>query len=451
MSTSNNNSGGGSCQIVLSLAHLLQQHSLSYDNEKNALLNASVNCATKLANTSESEVHVILTGSPRPTFAETNAWLLEGTAQSSSSSASPKRKVSNSEMMDSNNDNDDNRPAHLKGSYSIADNVHYSSSNMDIDDETNNDEEDDTEMQDDNNNSSSTVLQEYINEFTNNSSTPNANMNDLASSPGVKTGESVLRDFQARKLSEADMSGSSSNTTPVHNNSFVRRNTTGVTFKDNNDESNNKNSRRRSTFDSQSNNNNSGPMVGQAVVNAISQSSGVGLQSSRSKLLQGTIDRPLWSQTRWTDGECLFSELVDLCGLESFENSGAAGSHNDQGSSGPDAAAGGAGSKLQKTTNLSANLITVPATTLHEPDAGVSPTTIEEIARGIIRTLKRKSSPPASNVYIVLPPDFSSEGSKRELLVTLLKQSYEKLEQYNHMIGQPVLMGGAELKFVNIE
>lgn len=444
MSTSNNSS----CQIVLSLAHLLQQHSLSYDTEKNALLNASVNCATKLAShTGESEVHVILTGSPRPTFAETNAWLLEGTAQSSSASASPKRKVSNSEIMN----NDDDRPAHLKGSYSIADNVHYSiSSNMDIDDDENNNEEDDTEMQDDNNNS--TVLQEYINEFTNNSSTPNANMNDLASSPGVKTGESVLRDFQARKLSEADMSGSSSsNTTPVHNNSFVRRNTTGVTFKDNNDESNRKNSRRRSTFDSQSNNTNSGPMVGQAVVNAISQSSGVGLQSSRSKLLQGTIDRPLWSQTRWTDGECLFSELVDLCGLESFENSGAAGSHHHhQGSSGPDAAAGGAGSKLQKTTNLSANLITVPATTLHEPDAGVSQTTIEEIARGIIRTLKRKSSPPASNVYIVLPPDFK-EGGKRELLVKLLKQSYEKLEQYNHMIGQPVLMGGAELKFVNIE
>ena len=447
MSTSNNNSGGDCCQIVLSLAHLLQQHSLSYDTEKNALLNASVNCATKVAHTSESEVHVILTGSPRPTFAETNAWLLEGTAQSSSASASPKRKVSNSEMMN----NDDDRPAHLKGSYSIADNVHYSSSNMDIDDETNNDEEDDTEMQDDNNNNNSTVLQEYINEFTNNSSTPNANMNDLASAPGVKTGESVLRDFQARKLSEADMSGSSSsNTTPVHNNSFVRRNTTGVTFKDNNDESNNKNSRRRSTFDSQSNNTNSGPMVGQAVVNAISQSSGVGLQSSRSKLLQGTIDRPLWSQTRWTDGECLFSELVDLCGLESFENSGAAGSHHHHEGSGPDAAAGGAGSKLQKTTNLSANLITVPATTLHEPDAGVSQTTIEEIARGIIRTLKRKSSPPASNVYLVLPPDFK-EGGKRELLVKLLKQSYEKLEQYNHMIGQPVLMGGAELKFVDIE
>src|SRR6056300_595629 len=121
MST-NINSGGGSssCQIVLSLAHLLQQHSLSYDTEKNALLNASVNCATKLAHTNESEVHVILTGSPRPTFAETNAWLLEGTAQSSSASASPKRKISNSEIMNSDNTNDDDRPAHLKGSYSIA-------------------------------------------------------------------------------------------------------------------------------------------------------------------------------------------------------------------------------------------------------------------------------------------------------------------------------------------
>src|SRR5210317_745911 len=105
MSTNNNSGGSSSCQIVLSLAHLLQQHSLSYDTEKNALLNASVNCATKLAHTNESEVHVILTGSPRPTFSETNAWLLEGTAQSSSA---PKRKVSNSEMMN----NDDNRPAH---------------------------------------------------------------------------------------------------------------------------------------------------------------------------------------------------------------------------------------------------------------------------------------------------------------------------------------------------
>merc|ERR1719203_1834866 len=89
------------CQIILTLAHLLQQHSVSYDDEKNLILNASVKCAMAMsANNSnasggEGEVHMVLTGSPRPTFAETNAWLLPPTT--------PKKKKNN----DDNNNNMD--------------------------------------------------------------------------------------------------------------------------------------------------------------------------------------------------------------------------------------------------------------------------------------------------------------------------------------------------------
>ena len=425
-----------SCQIVLTLAHLLQQHSLSYETEKNALLNASVHCATSLltANDNSEEVHVILTGSPRPTFAETNAWLLEeGTSPSSKRNSGNGGNIHKGSSTigaigETKKLNENSREeTHLKASYSIADNVHYSSCSnvmMDIDHD---------EMQDDDDN-----LQEYITEFANNSGTTTV----------CSSGRNVSK-----------------------SNSFIRRNTTGVTTIASSTTTivdggnNNSPIRRRSTFDTNTttiHNTSLGPMVGQAVVNTINQSSGVGLQSSRSKLLQGTIDRPLWSQTRWTDGECLFSELVDLCGLESFENVGAFGGSKQQQQQGPDVAAGGgegAGLKLQKTANLSAHLITVPATTLHEPNnnAGLSITTMEEIARGIIRTLKRKKSPPASKVYIVLPATVAGNGldsiddenKRRELLVILLKQSWEKLEKFNSMIGQSNLMTGADLEFVN--
>jgi len=67
-------------------------------------------------------------------------------------------------------------------------------------------------------------------------------------------------------------------------------------------------------------NDNEGPMVGHAVVNAMSQAKGVGLQTSRAKLLVGMIYHPDWEQSRWTDGDCVFGELVSRCGLDSFEN-----------------------------------------------------------------------------------------------------------------------------------
>jgi len=397
-----------------------------------------------LANTTTGggEVHIVLTGSPRPTFAETNAWLLEG----SSSAAAGNNGVSNSSSDGADNndtamtetDDTNDRPAHLKGSYSIADNVHHSSSNI-----YNNQEEEERMMQDDENTTKS-ELQDYITEFTDSKDGGN----------GVST---------------AAVTNSKSG---GHNTSFIRRNTTGVTTTTNNnaDDSTNTTNRRRSTIDaaessSSSVTNNTGPMVGQAVVNAISQSSGVGLQSSRSKLLQGTIDRPLWSQNRWTDGECLFSELVELCGMERFEMVGGAAHKKrlqQQQQGGPDDAAGGAGAPslavvasppppATAATNMSANLITVPATTLREPNAGVSQTTMDEIARGVLRTVKRKKSPPASKVYIVVPGvNQGVSEEQRGVVVTSLKQAWEKLEQYNHMIGQPNLISGADLEFVDV-
>ncbi|KAK1733065.1 hypothetical protein QTG54_016203 [Skeletonema marinoi] len=455
-SSTNNNTATTSCQIVLTLAHLLQQHSLSYDSDKNSLLHTSVRCASHLANTTTGggEVHIVLTGSPRPTFAETNAWLLEGSSNSAAAagnnhSNSSSGGADNNDIAMTETDDTNDRPAHLKGSYSIADNVHHSSSNI------YNQEEEERMMQDDENTTKS-ELQDYITEFTDSKDGGN----------GVSTA--------AVSNSKRGITGGGG-----HNTSFIRRNTTGVTTTTNNTNNNADDStttttnRRRSTIDaaessSSSVTNNTGPMVGQAVVNAISQSSGVGLQSSRSKLLQGTIDRPLWSQNRWTDGECLFSELVELCGMERFEMVGGAAhkkrlqkQQQQKQQGGPDDAAGGAGAPslavvaspppATAATNMSANLITVPATTLREPNAGVSQTTMDEIARGVLRTVKRKKSPPASKVYIVVPGvNQGVSEEQRGVVVTSLKQAWEKLEQYNHMIGQPNLISGAELEFVDV-
>lgn len=426
MASSSNNS----CQVVLTLAHLLQQHSLSYDTEKNALLETSVRCAqSQLASAAESEnsgggeIHIILTGSPRPTFAETNAWLLEGSPAANQNHSQPQQSNNAQNDIAMREGGDGDRPTQLKGSYSIADNIHHSSSNV-------YNENEDEEMQDVNQQAD---LQAYIQEFTTDK--------------------------------KDDAGGSSNNGGGGQNTSFIRRNTTGVTTTSSNTVNDSATTaRRRSTIDtardSTATNNNTGPMVGQAVVNAISQSSGVGLQSSRSKLLQGTIDRPLWSQNRWTDGECLFSELVGLCGLKSFEmmdKTKNKDQHQHQ-QGGPDDAAGVGivaaptpTKNVTNSTNLSANLITVPATTLREPNAGVSPTTMDEIARGVLRTIKRKKSPPASKVYIVLPGvNHGVSEEKRKVVVTYLKSAWEKLEQYNHMIGQPNLMSDAELEFVDV-
>ena len=192
---------------------------------------------------------------------------------------------------------------------------------------------------------------------------------------------------------------------------------------------------------------NNTPLVGEAIVNAISTEKGLGLQSSRAKLLQGTIDRPLWDQRRWTDGECLFSDLVERCGLESFENIGVAGAKEGE----RKLPTGEIGQQLQKTTNLSANLITVPITNDNH-DGDIDDGTLSEISRGTLRILKRKNSPPASKVCIVLPPEHNAEKAdlQHEAIAKSLRQTFRKMEQYNELIGAPILMAHARFEFVRV-
>ena len=339
MATSTSSSAPLQCQVVLSLAHLLNQQSPRYDIEKNALLSASAQCALMLAtrraeqqpptnNTTvqctvgsvDGEVHLFLTGSPRPTFAETNAWLLE---RHRNNHSPERKKFQRSDAADVPND--------------------------DIHNNTN----------------------------------------------GTKrTEKEVVGDVE--------------------------------------------------------------PLVGHAVVNAISQTSGIGLKCIRSKMLQGTIDRPEWDQTRWTDGECLFSELVGQVGLESFEGgSGTTGSGT--------AACMKRGKK--KVTNLSANLITVPATYSSVGGGvgggsgdGMGDDTFEEIARNILRCLRRRrDSPPASVIHLLLPPDdddvdneiHNNSGSSK-MASSRLMEAFHKLEKYNDMIGVPRLVADARLEVVRV-
>ena len=365
---------------------------------------------------------MVLTGSPRPTFAETNAWLLEGEKSPATPRANKKKSldgatnqnISKNDLKNTNNATDECHDMHL--------------------------------------------LKDYVDESTHRSSTQNANRNDLEGSP-TRTGVSVLSHYEHRRSSAGDTAAGGAD---CH-------------------ETNNSNSYGNHNSDNDNRSSNAGPMVGHAVVNAIAQNPGVGLYCRRAKLLQGTIDRPLWDQRRWTDGECLFSELVDRVGLESFENVGVAGSrtgtsdNRDSGSgdnTGADVAAGGSsqrrrcstlgetGLPLHKTTNLSAHLITVPAS------EGTKEETMEEIARGILRFLKRKKSPLVSKVFLVLPPlsvspsmmdlDMEKGASdqkgveKRQIIHDQLSEAWAKLERYNDMIGQPKLMANAELEFVNV-
>jgi len=458
------------CQVLLSLAHLLQQHSLSYDDEKDMLLNVSVKTATKISNqykgginspskAPEGEVHLILTGSPRPTFAETNAWLLDSSPKKSPRKNSSAANETCDERAESNLSTES-----LRGSYSILDN------SMDIHPDNNDGHDDNSDVSMANNDeeeaeegrgerergerergerergeggeSGAQLLQEYINDCArneSNSSTRNANLSDLSGSP-TRSGGSVLSRYRERKNSEASVMSATSDVdaaAKAATDSIEKTNTVA-----------------------------GGPMVGHAVVDAVNQSKGVGLQSSRAKLLQGTIDRPLWDQRRWTDGECLFSELIEKVGLESFENTANVGNSAD-------VAAGGVvsrpitgtdiivpeqptnlGEGLAKSSNLAANLITVPATTIDggEQLQGLEEGTIDEIARGILRCLKRKKSPPASKLVLVLPPlaDSEKEEQRRQIAKARLMAAFQKLEQYNDMIGAPKLMSDAEYEIANV-
>ena len=427
------------CRVVLSLAHLLKQQHVVHTNnnvdhyaiEKSALLTASVQCATELAGAAikeakeaaaaavadsnmttttitPGEVHLIMTGSPRPTFSETNAWLLEGNQSKQQTTTQEKGES----MMAT--DEGGKRPEFLAGSLSILDNdVSFANSAFTKDD---NDE---------------------------------CIMNDMdEEEEGNNHLEQLLLSNDTTTTITATMEGEAA----IVNTNFMRRHTAPASSS----------SSSSSTF--------AGPMVGQAVVNAINQTHGIGLHSNRSKLLQGTIDRPEWIQSRWTDGECVFGELVNLCGLHSFENTSAGGygcgsSSSSSTSSAEEKKDSSPSSKqLRKTTNLSAHLITVPvilSTTAAEAAAAATTTlfkgmeegTIEEIAKGVLRCLRRKGSTSVSNNYLIVPPPLSSSSSSREegtAISVLLTKAFDKLEQYNDKIGMPRLMANVCFEVVPV-
>lgn len=411
--------------MVLSLAHLLkhqhqhQQHHVNidyYEIEKSALLTASVECATELASAAKAEaaavttmtssnnittmitgeVHLIMTGSPRPTFAETNAWLLEDAQQQQQQQETPQKKRGSMATKGGRG----NRPELLAGSLSMLDND-VSFATVTYDD---NDEEDNDIMEKEEGN----------------------NLEQLLLSNATTTTTTTLGGEAA-----------------IVNTNFIRRHTAPA-------------SSTTTTF--------AGTMVGQAVVNAISQTHGVGLHSNRSKLLQGTIDRPEWIQSRWTDGECVFGELVNLCGLNSFENTSAGGGYGSSSSSAEEKKDSSPfkSKQLRKTTNLSAHLITVPviilsttATTAAKATTtskGMEEETIEEIARGVLRCIKRKGSTSVSNIYLIVPPPPLLSPSREDgtTISVLLKKAFEKLEQYNDMIGTPRLMANVCFEVVPV-
>ena len=232
------------CSVVLALAHLLHQHSLSYDDEKNALLDASVRQATEMANregnAAGEEVHVVLTGSPRPTFAETNAWLLEGQPGSPAKPpakppATPGRGAPATPGRGGGAGNNDGTGA--------------AEDDMSVDEEEDGNGERKA--------SGAQLLQEYIAECTH-GSTRNANMDDLGGSP-TRLGGSVLDRYRERTQSADGMANLESHL-------------------DNDNKEAMEDGEAQNEIDESEHS--KGPMVGQAVVNAVSQQKGVGLVST---------------------------------------------------------------------------------------------------------------------------------------------------------------------------
>ena len=66
--------------------------------------------------------------------------------------------------------------------------------------------------------------------------------------------------------------------------------------------------------------------------------------------------------------------------------------------------------------------------------------------------MKRKKSPPASKLVLVLPPlaDSEKEVHRRQIASARLMAAFQKLEQYNDMIGAPKLMSDAEYEIANV-
>lgn len=167
--------------------------------------------------------------------------------------------------------------------------------------------------------------------------------------------------------------------------------------------------------------------------------------AARNAMFQGTIDRPGWTQTRWTDGECLFSELIDRIGLEEFE----------------------AGRRAKSGPALAAHLITLSQTSHMLQTQGheemeekklqddsdallamiLEETCFSEIARDVLRILRRRKVPPISSVSIVLPPHLTGRADVEDGVKSLLAAAWKKMEAHASLIGQPVLLADTNIRF----
>lgn len=167
--------------------------------------------------------------------------------------------------------------------------------------------------------------------------------------------------------------------------------------------------------------------------------------AARNALFQGTIDRPGWTQTRWTDGECLFGDLVDRIGLEEFE----------------------AGRRAEGRPMMAAHLITLSQTSHmlqtqghevmeekkgHDDSDALLATILEEtsfseIARDVLRILRRRKVPPVSSVSVVLPQHLTGRADVENGVKSLLTAAWKKMEAHASLIGQPVLLAGANIRF----
>lgn len=314
--TSSSSSSSPSCEVILILAHLLEQNSPDYNRHKDKLLDGSVERAVAIAeaalanenvnnNSSNSEVHVVLTGSPRPTFAETNAWLLE------------EGKGSRGGGGEGGDGGQPQEPSN-----------------------------------------SETAVQMDVN-------------------------------------------------------------------------------------------------------------SDAGLHCPRAKLLQGTIDRPLWDQHRWTDGECLFGEVVERMGLESFSYKKNSSKYRGNSGGGGAEELGLDGMSLKKIKYtprcLSAYLVTVVDTMTRtkagsvatKTDTIIDDTTAVEIAKETLRYLRRKKAPLVSRVTIALPPYSPSmattDEERQRTIRTKLVAAWTELERLNaEMVGEARRMSGAHITFLSL-
>lgn len=246
----------------------------------------------------EGEVHLVLTGSPRPTFAETNAWLLERQSASPPKTPRGQRKATGEE---DGQGSAVPTPGSMRGSYSILDN-NVRPMEQDEEDESMGSGDNDVDAimanaeagpdgaegaaAEGDGGSGARLLREYVAECARNSSTRNANVDDLGGSP-TRLGGSVLSRYKERKYSHGNVGaggvkpnvvGNEHSADADHDDVMRDGGAGGVVVSNLSAALEASAAESRTAYVKKQSEGSSGPMVGRAVVNAISKAKGVGLQ-----------------------------------------------------------------------------------------------------------------------------------------------------------------------------